>query len=170
MAEAKNWWFLGIGAVLGGGVMAFMVFVMYQMMVSMQSMQGAMESMKGDMHAMTTTMAGMEKGMSAMAGDIRVMARYEDEDGIEHTMGQEISEIDRHMLDMYQLMADDLDSMRQSMQIITPEMDAMRRSIQVMTPSIAAMGPTMGRMGYDMNRGVDSFSSPMGYMMSMFRR
>ncbi|MEJ2622009.1 MAG: hypothetical protein P8163_17680 [Candidatus Thiodiazotropha sp.] len=41
--------------------------------------------------------------------------------------------------------------------------------LQVMTPSVATMGPTMNHMGSDMNRGVDSFTSPGTYMWNMMR-
>jgi hypothetical protein len=54
---------------------------------------------------------------------------------------------------MYKLMSDDL--------------DAMRQSIQMMAPSVSTMGPTMYWMRRDMNRGVDSFTNPAGYIQNM---
>ena len=68
---------------------------------------------------------------------------------------RDMQEMDAHMYCMYLSMSAD--------------MTAMRESMRIMTPSVATMGPTMNSMGYDMNRGVNSFSSPMQYMFNAFR-
>ncbi len=65
---------------------------------------------------------------------------------------RDMSEMDEHMFCMYLSMGAD--------------MAAMRNAMNVMTPSIASMGPAMGVMGRDMNRGVSSFTSPMQYMFN----
>ena len=71
-------------------------------------------------------------------------------------MKREFIEVDQHMYDMYQLMAEDL--------------DALRYSVQTMAPSVATMGPNMNQMRYDMNRGVDSFTNPVDFMDNMFNQ
>jgi hypothetical protein len=52
------------------------------------------------------------------------------------------------------------------MSTMSADMAAIRNAMDVMTPSIAGMGQTMGYMGRDMNRGVNSFGSPMSYMFN----
>lgn len=64
--------------------------------------------------------------------------------------------MDQHMYDMYQLMSEDL--------------DGLRASVDQMAPSVSTMGPNMERMRFDMNRGVNSFTSPSSYMKNMFGR
>lgn len=71
------------------------------------------------------------------------------------SMRRDMNEMDKHIFCMYLSMSAD--------------MNAMRESIAVMTPSVATMGPTMNYMGRDMNRGVNSFTSPMTYMFNALR-
>jgi hypothetical protein len=70
-------------------------------------------------------------------------------------MKRDLNELDTHVFCMYLAMSAD--------------MAAMREAMRIMAPSVASMGPTMGYMGQDMNRGVSSFTSPMHYMFNAFR-
>jgi len=112
-------------------------------------------------HPCTTFLQWMtEQERSAGAGfaDLRqvkvdeVPVRLQGNESFLASMRRDMSEMDEHMFCMYLAMSAD--------------MAAMRNSMNVMTPSIASMGPTMGVMGRDMNRGVRSFTSPMQYMFN----
>jgi len=69
-------------------------------------------------------------------------------------MNKEITEIDEHMWDMYKLMSEDL--------------DGLRNAVDFMAPSVSTMGPNMNQMRYDMNRGINSFTNPATFMQNMF--
>lgn len=148
MSEGKkpNWGlaFIVAGSWLGAFVMLFVMFNMMQSMQSMshniQNMDNNMQSMAGNIKTMNDNMAQMNQRMASiethtgsMAADMVVMKK-------------EFIEVDQHMSDMYVLMADDLDQMRQSM--------------QYMTPAIVSMGGNI-------NRGVSSFTSPWDYFRNM---
>ena len=64
-----------------------------------------------------------------------------------------VKDLDSNINNMYQLMSDDLDSMRSS--------------IELMAPSIAIMSRDMNIMRNDMSRGVQSFTSPTNYIRGM---
>ena len=51
--------------------------------------------------------------------------------------------------------------------LMSEDLDEMRQSMQVMAPSVATIGPSLTRMGYDMHRGVNSFTKPTDYMRNM---
>jgi hypothetical protein len=126
-----------VGSWLGAMIM---LLVMYDMMLSMRAMRGHMEGMAQHIQGMSGNMTAMRQDMGHMTGYMEVMSI-------------EFTEVDEHMWNMYQLMSEDLDQMRYSM--------------QTMAPSVSSMGPVMRSMGYDMNRGVDSFTNPASYLWNM---
>jgi hypothetical protein len=99
--------------------------------------------------------AGIEQG--TLAGMRVDEASFEEKrhESYMAAMKRDMHEMDTHIFCMYLAMSAD--------------MTAMREAMRIMAPSVASMGPTMGYMGQDMNRGVNSFTSPMNYMFNAFR-
>lgn len=142
-----------IGSWIGGAVM---LTIMYNMMISVRDMRSDMGSMANNIRFIGEDIGAMRTAFdttSENVADMRNLVASMSENT--SNMSDQFTEIDDHVYSMYILMAEDLDSMRISMQL--------------MTPSITTIGPNIDRMGYDMNRGVNSFTNPGDFMRNMFR-
>jgi hypothetical protein len=62
----------------------------------------------------------------------------------------------------------DLREMNQSVAIMRDSLPLLDAKVGNISLDVNRMPGVVGRMGYDIHKGRQSFSSPMGYMMNMF--
>lgn len=141
------------GIVLGGGFM-LMVYFMSQMNANMGAMTASIGGIYEDIHEMHDHVAIMAGEVSKL---VYVVAHMDEN---MNAMNNQVTLIQRSI-------SDDLSQMNRSVESIANALFFMDSKVGNISIDVNRMSNMISGVTYDVHRGTQSFTSPMGYMLNM---